>query len=319
MILTTDPALPYARPPLSKEFLRGDTDDVALHPVRWFKERSIELVPGTPVEAIDATQRCVAAGATRHRYRSLVLASGARPASLPVPGGDRALQLRSWADAERLRQVAADVQSAVIIGAGFIGCEAAASLAMRGLEVTVVAPDAAPQTKRLGAEAGERLLGLLTAAGVRYRGGVHVEAITPGGVALDDGTTIDAGLVLAATGVQPASDLARSADLQVDQGRVVVGADMATSAEGVYAAGDVALAYNATARRPLAVEHWGDALDQGAVAGVSASGATARWDGVPGFWTTIGETTAEILCLGRRVSVRSAGGARGRLHGLVLE
>jgi 3-phenylpropionate/trans-cinnamate dioxygenase ferredoxin reductase component len=296
-IFTADPDRPYARPPLSKEYLRGETDDVDLHPPQWYAQRSIDLVRCATVEDIDLAGRGLVVDGTTHRYKSLVIACGASPTPLPVPGGEHALQLRSRADADRLRCAAVGALNVLIIGAGFIGCEAAASLAMRGLVVSVVAPDAAPQTRRLGSEAGERLLGLLHEVGVRYVGGVEVEAIREDGVVLDNGTTMDADLVVAATGVQPSSDLAADG-LKVDQSRIVVGADMATSVHGVYAAGDVALAYNATARRHLAVEHWQDAVDQGAVAGANAAGRDATWDGVPGFWTTIGEATVKYHAWG---------------------
>jgi NADPH-dependent 2,4-dienoyl-CoA reductase/sulfur reductase-like enzyme len=215
-----------------------------------------------------------------------------------VPGGEKALLLRSLADAHRLRQAAADADSAVVIGAGFIGCEAAASLARRGIAVTLAAPQAVPQEKRLGAEAGERLRGLVTDAGVRYVGTVNVQEINDHGVRLDDGVTIHTELVMAATGVTPRTDLARAAGLEVRDGRIVVGADMATSAPGIYAAGDVALAHNTAAGRAVAVEHWQDALDQGAVAGASAAGADAKWGAVPGFWTTIGDATVKYHAWG---------------------
>ena len=179
----------------------------------------------------------------------------------------------------------------MVIGAGFIGCEAAASLAMRGLSVTLVAPDRVPQEKRLGADAGERLLDLVTGTGVRYVGGASVAAIDDDGVRLDDGVTIDCDLVLAATGVTPLGDLAAAAGLQMQDSRIVVGADMRTSAADVYAAGDVTFAFNAAAGRHLAVEHWQDAADHGTVAGAQAAGADATWDAVPGFWSTIGEAT----------------------------
>ncbi|MDT5095531.1 MAG: 3-phenylpropionate/trans-cinnamate dioxygenase ferredoxin reductase component [Mycobacterium sp.] len=297
-IVTTDGDVPYARPPLSKEYLRGESDDVELHEAQWYAERSIELVADATVDSVDLADRCVVVDRRRYHYQSLVLACGASPSSPPVPGGELALQLRSHADAAALRRAAADAESAVVIGAGFIGCEAAASLAKRGLRVTVVAPDAAPQTKRLGPEAAHRLLGLLDDAGVRYLGGVEVKTIHDRAVALDDGTRVDADLVLAATGVAPESDLAAAAGLKVDQSRIVVGADMQTSCEGVYAAGDVALAYNATARRYLAVEHWQDAADQGAIAGACAAGQVATWAGVPGFWSTIGDTTIKYHAWG---------------------
>jgi NADPH-dependent 2,4-dienoyl-CoA reductase/sulfur reductase-like enzyme len=296
-IVTADPALPYARPPLSKEFLRGDTDDVAMHPAEWYTERCIEIIRAR-VERIDTEGRFVVADGARHPYRALILACGSAPVPLPVPGGDRAHQLRSLADAQRLRTDGAHAESAVVIGAGFIGCEAAASLAMQGVSVTLVAPDDAPQVKRLGPEGGERLRALVIASGARYVGGVSVDAVHEGAVQLDNGATIDCDLVLAATGVRPQSDLAEAAGLDVAGSRIVVGADMRTSVDDVFAAGDVALAFNPTARRRIAIEHWQDAVDQGTVAGAVAAEAREEWDGVPGFWTTIGDATVKYHAWG---------------------
>lgn len=296
-ILTDDPALPYARPPLSKEFLRAETDDVFLHPSQWYAERRIDVVH-TPVESVDPGGRFVVADGQRHQYSSLVLACGSAPTPLPVPGGEHAYQLRSLADAARLRDDSVGSRSAVVIGAGFIGCEAAASLAQRGVSVTLVAPNAAPQDKRLGADAGERLRRLVTAAGARYVGGVAVEAVHDGAVQLDNGVTIDCDLVLAATGVHPRSELAEQAGLTMEQARVVTDAQMRTSASDVFAVGDAALAYNSTGGRHISVEHWQDAVDHGEIAGSVAAGAAARWDGVPGFWTTIGEATVKYHAWG---------------------
>jgi NADPH-dependent 2,4-dienoyl-CoA reductase/sulfur reductase-like enzyme len=297
-ILSTDPALPYARPPLSKDFLRAETEDVALHPAQWYGERSIELTSGLQVDRIDPQARTVTAGDTSLPYAALVLACGAAPARPPVPGGDVALQLRSLQDAQRLREAAGDADAAVVIGAGFIGCEAATSLARRGVAVTLVAPQAVPQEKRLGAEAGERLRRLVTDAGVRYVGEVAVVQIHADAVQLDNGVTIDCDLILAATGVDPRSRLGETAGLAIEDARIVVGADMQTSIPGIYAAGDVALAHNATAGRAVAVEHWQDAIDQGAIAGTNAAGGDAKWDGVPGFWTTIGDATVKYHAWG---------------------
>jgi len=126
-ILTADPALPYARPPLSKDYLRGETEDVALHPAQWYDDRSMELVGDLCVDRIDGQARTVIAGNTRFEYRAVVLACGATPAALAVSGGESALQLRSLTDAQRLRQAAIDAGAAVVIGASFIGCEAATS------------------------------------------------------------------------------------------------------------------------------------------------------------------------------------------------
>ena len=298
LVLSADPDLPYERPPLSKDFLRGDTDDVGLHPPEWFVERDVDLRHGEPVTEIDVEAHTVTVGGERITYGALVLACGAGPSPLPVPGGERALLLRALADARRLRDTAADAKSAVVIGAGFIGCEAAASLAMRGLSVTLVAPDDVPQEKRLGSEAGKRLLDLVTATGVRYVAGTSVTSVDQSGVRLDDGVTVDCDLVLAATGVTPHGEIAAAAGLNVRDGRIVVGADMRTSDSDVYAAGDVAFAFNTAAGRHVAVEHWQDAVDHGEVAGAQAAGGTATWHAVPGFWSTIGDTAVKYHAWG---------------------
>ena len=297
-ILTTDRDLPYARPPLSKEYLRGQTDDVGLHPQWWFDHKTIELVHNTTVDGLDLAERSVRAGDRRFRYDALILACGAAPVAPPMPGGARARVLRSLADAAALREAAKDASTAVVIGAGFIGCEAAASLALRGMSVTLVAPETLPQEARLGSAAAERLRELVIQAGARYVGGVNVEEINDVGLRLDNGVTIDCDLILAATGVAPQHRLAADAGLDVRDSRIVVDTHMSTSTKGVYAAGDVALARHAAAGRHLAIEHWQDATDQGAIAGTSAAGKRATWDGVPGFWSTIGEATIKYHAWG---------------------
>jgi len=297
-ILTTDRDLPYARPPLSKEYLRGQTDDVGLHPQWWFDHKTIELVHNTTVDGLDLAERSVRAGDRRFRYDALILACGAAPVAPPMPGGARARLLRSLADAAALREAAKDASTAVVIGAGFIGCEAAASLALRGMSVTLVAPETLPQEARLGSAAAERLRELVIQAGARYVGGVAVEEINDVGLRLDNGVTIDCDLILAATGVTPQHRLAADAGLDVRDSRIVVDTDMSTSTKGVYAAGDVALARHAVAGRHLAIEHWQDATDQGAIAGTSAAGKRATWDGVPGFWSTIGKATIKYHAWG---------------------
>jgi NADPH-dependent 2,4-dienoyl-CoA reductase/sulfur reductase-like enzyme len=297
-ILTADTDEPYQRPPLSKEFLRGETDDVSLHPSAWFAERDLDVTKAAPVDAIDVQAHTVTAAGRRYEYAHLILASGASPTPLPVPGGELALQLRSLQDAGRLRAAAQRAESAVVIGAGFIGCEAAASLALKGLSVTLVAPEKLPQEKRLGTAAGEKLVTLIEDAGARFSGGVCVKEIRAGAVVLDNGGTVTADLIVAATGVQPNSALAEAAGVPTEQSRIVVDAGMATRRPDVYAAGDVALAFNTTAGRAIVIEHWQDAADQGAVAGARAAGADAKWSSVPGFWTTIGDTTVKYHAWG---------------------
>ncbi|OBA80331.1 pyridine nucleotide-disulfide oxidoreductase [Mycobacterium sp. 1164966.3] len=297
-MMSADIDVPYARPPLSKEYLRGQTDDVALHPASWFGDQGIELILGAPVDRMDLSTRTVYAGDQRHPYDVLIVACGAAPAAPRVPGGQHALLLRSLADAAALRDAAETASSAVVIGSGFIGCEAAASLALRGLAVTLIAPEELPQEKRLGRQAAGRLRDLVTETGARHVGGVAVEEITDTGVRLDNGVAVDGELVLAATGVAPQSRIAAEAGLQLRDSRVVVGADMSTSTPGVYAAGDVALAWHEVAGRHLAIEHWQDATDQGAVAGACAAGQRAKWAEIPGFWTSIGDATVKYHAWG---------------------
>ncbi|WP_246397956.1 NAD(P)/FAD-dependent oxidoreductase [Mycobacterium vicinigordonae] len=297
-IFTADADVPYERPPLSKEYLRGETDDVTLHSADWFTDRAIELNLDCAVERLDLAERTVHINGRRHPFNTLVLACGVSPQPPPIPGGHRALLLRSLADATALRTAAHGADSAVVIGSGFIGCEAAASLARCNVAVTLVAPEPLPQERRLGADAATRLRDLVSDTGARHAGGVGVVEIFEAGVRLDNGVTIDCDLVLAATGVTPRSALAADAGLNIRDARVVVGSDMATSAEGVYAAGDLALARHTVAGRHLAVEHWQDATDQGAIAGAAAAGEQPKWDAVPGFWTTIGEATLKYHAWG---------------------
>ena len=164
-ILTADIDLPYARPPLSKEYLRGQTDDVSLHPAQWFADRAIEITRGAGSTGWTSSSARYSSARNAMRFDRLILACGAAPTAPPIPGGQRARLLRSLADARALREGADDADSAVVIGSGFIGCEAAASLALRGVPVTIVAPEPLPQEKRLGTAAAERLRDLVTETG----------------------------------------------------------------------------------------------------------------------------------------------------------
>ena len=297
-ILTADIDLPYARPPLSKEYLRGQTDDVALHPARWFDDRAIEITRGAEVDRLDVGVRAVFVGdaAPCVRQADLGLRGGAhRPTvsrratrTAVALAGRRRRTTRRRAD-RRVRR-GHRIRLHRLRGGRF--------LALRGVPVTLVAPEPLPQEKRLGTEAAERLRDLVNEAGARHVGGVTVEEITDAGVRLDSGVTIDSDLVLAATGVTPQSRVAAEAGLQIRDSRIVVDSDMATSAPDVYAAGDVALARHEVAGRHLAIEHWQDAVDQGSIAGACAAASPTKWSGVPGFWTSIGDATLKYHAWG---------------------
>jgi NAD(P)H-nitrite reductase large subunit len=229
-----------------------------------------------------------------------VLATGAEPKALPVPGATEewVLLLRSLATARVLRDRAVNANSAIVIGSGFIGCEAAASLAMRGLKTTLVTDEGIPHEARLGEAAGRRIQSWLEELGVELVLGDGVERIGDHAVHVPGREPIRGDLILMAAGVQPCAGLATDAGLEIEAGRVKTDAQMRTSDERVYAAGDVAFAYNSAAQRHLAVEHWGEALNMGEVAGQTVAGAQAQWDVAPGFWSTIGEHTLKYVAWG---------------------
>jgi 3-phenylpropionate/trans-cinnamate dioxygenase ferredoxin reductase component len=302
-ILAREPDPPYERPPLTKEFLRGESGREALPLVEpgWYAEREIELRTDAEVAEIDlgATTARTAAGED-YPFDRLLLATGADPIVPPVPGADGpAVQtVRRIGDAERLGEIGRG-DAALVVGSGFIGCEAAASLAIRGAEVTMATLEEAPQAERLGAEVAAEIGAWLGTLGVEILGEAELESIRPAGdrsarARFADGDERVADRVLLALGVERNDGLAAAAGLPVDDG-VQVGPTMAAADPRLLAAGDVGFAHNAAAGRRLRVEHWGEALNMGAVAGRTMAGAEAAWDVAPGFWSGIGDHTLKYV------------------------
>ncbi|HVW45491.1 MAG TPA: FAD-dependent oxidoreductase [Solirubrobacterales bacterium] len=298
-ILAREADPPYERPPLTKDFLRGETgrEELTLADPGWYEERAIGLRTGTEVAAIDLGGcRVLTAAGDEHPFDRLLLATGAEPPVPPIPGADGpgVQTLRRIGDSERLGELRAG-DRALVAGSGFIGCEAAASLAMRGVAVTVATLEAAPQVERLGPEVAAEIGAWLGALGVELLAEAELADLRPAG---DRSTrarftdrheeTVDR--VVLALGVERDDGLAAAAGLPVEDG-IEVDATMATPDPRVLAAGDVAFAFNASAGRRLRVEHWGEALNMGEVAGKTMAGAEAGWRVAPGFWSTIGEHT----------------------------
>lgn len=262
-IVTADIDEPYMRPPLSKEVLAGrkapeptPIDDLPAE---------VELRTGATVTAIDLEARALTAAGEQLTFERLVLATGSRNVAVPGADDDAEIhQLRSLDDARRLDAAATHARSSLVVGSGFIGCEAAASLAMRGVATTLVTPEEGPQLKRLGQQVSDQIASWLGDLGVELRTGVQVTGVAaPRTVHLDDGTTLAPDLVLAAVGVEPAAkDFLEGTGLQLHEGRVVADEYLA-AAENVWVVGDASRALNATAGRPIPVEHWGDALTMG--------------------------------------------------------
>ncbi len=308
-ILAAEEFHPYNRPPLTKEFLRGESamGDLPIEEEGFYRDNDVEVRLSTEAESLDA-QRCIVRlkDGEEVSYESCVLATGSRPLRIPVPGADdpEILSMRTIGDSTRLAErVGGGGKPAVaVVGSGFIGCEAAASLAMRGAEVSVVSMEEAPQKERLGEEVGERISAWLAEYGVDLRMNSVVEAIERGGegfqVRMEGGEGVMADAVLFATGVEPRIELAEAAGLELENGAVATDSSMRTSEPNIFAAGDIAFAYNESAGRRLRVEHWGDALEHGRIAGTTAAGGEERLSLAPGFWSAIGEKAIKYWAWG---------------------
>ena len=293
VLVGADPELPYERPPLSKDVLRGDAPlaSAFVHEASFYDERSIEVVTGTDAIRLDtAARRVDLSDGTSTRYTSLVLATGARPRRLDVRGGDLpgVHYLRTMADAARLRPVLGAGARVVVVGAGWIGSEVAASARAVGADVCLVDPAPVPLARVLGTRIGTMLRDLHADHGVTLRLGTAVAEL-PGArsvekVALADGRAEAADVVVVGIGVTPCDELARTAGLHVADG-VVVDEHLHATAPGVFAAGDVARAWHPHYRTHLRVEHWANARHQGTAAGTNAVGAHRAYLRLPYFYS----------------------------------
>jgi len=305
-IVTDEHRMPYNRPPLTKDFLRGESseDELPIEDETWLGEQDVRLVSGRVV-ALDHDKHAAAlSGGRELHYQACLLATGAEPTRLPVPGADHPA-VRVIRTLDHVRELTARLRAddhVVVIGSGFIGCEVAASLRRRGHEVTLVSDESEPNVDRLDTEPAKRIHSWLDEEGVKLHLGTEVEEIAAtgnGSLEVRAGAVGVAGrIVVMAAGVAPRTELATCAGLELASGAVPVDSSMRTARDGLYAAGDVAFAENRSAGRRLRVEHWGDALGQGEVAGRSAAGQPAHWDAVPGFWSTIGDHTLKYAAWG---------------------
>ncbi len=306
-LLAAEQHPPYRRPPLTKEYLRGEIerDELPIQPATWYMHSGVEFRPATPASTLDVERGVVGVeNGDEIPYDACVLSTGSEPVRPPIPGADdpEILTMRTVEDSTRLTSLAKEGTGAIIVGPGFIGCEAAASLAMRGVEGTIVSMGELPQGALLGEEAGQRIRRWLEGHGVTLRLGAKVEEFRRKGddfeVALAGGETLSTRTVLLGTGVRPRTELAEAAGLSVEPGGILADSSMRTEAPGVYAAGDISYAYNPSAGRRLHVEHWGEALNMGSIAGAVMAGKSDEWTAPPGFWSTIGPRTIKYTAWG---------------------
>jgi 3-phenylpropionate/trans-cinnamate dioxygenase ferredoxin reductase component len=284
---------PYERPPLTKEYLRGESEreKAYVHQADFYAEHDIELMSGATVTALDpAGSRVNFAGGADLAYDKLLLTTGAEPRRINVPGSELEgiHYMRTLADCDALRERLDAGGHVAVVGAGWIGSEFAASARQRGLEVTLIDPLELPNERIFGREIGSFYRDVHAQQGVQLLLGQGVDAFNGDGavrsVRVSDGTEVPCDFAVVGIGVTPRVALAEDAGLEVDNG-VVVDERLQSSAAGIYAAGDVASAWHPFFEQRIRVEHWANALNQGPAAAASMLGDTAAYERIPYFFS----------------------------------
>jgi NADPH-dependent 2,4-dienoyl-CoA reductase/sulfur reductase-like enzyme/nitrite reductase/ring-hydroxylating ferredoxin subunit len=289
VLIGADAALPVDRPNLSKDFLAGSAPEewLPLRPREFFDEHEIELALGERAVSVDASRKQVLLASGRsYAYDKLLLATGAEPVRLDLPGGDlpHVHYLRTLDNCRAIIAAAVNARRAVVVGASFIGLEVAASLRARDLEVHVIGPEAVPLERVMGAELGRFIRKLHEEHGITFHLGTTPRAIDASWVTLNNGERLSAELVVIGVGVRPEVAIAQSAGIAVDRG-VLVDEFLQTSAPDVFAAGDNARWPDPRSGERIRIEHWVVAQRQGRTAARNMLGMRERFDAVPFFWS----------------------------------
>jgi len=293
VLIGEESILPYERPPLSKDYLQGKTEvgKVFVHDERFYVDHDIDLRLSCSVKTIDAAGREVFLGSGEHlRYDTLLIATGSQPRRIGVPGADLkgVYYLRTMADSDKLRTAIGAGKRVVVIGAGWIGCEVAASARQLDTDVAMIEVGGLPLERVLGPELGRFYRDIHAENGVDLHFGVGVESIqgseSAEAVRLVDGTLVEGDVIVVGVGVTPRVELAESCGLALDNG-IVTDQYLATSSPDIYAAGDVANAWHPLFDRRIRLEHWSAALNQGPVAAKNMLGIPTPYDRVPYFFS----------------------------------
>jgi 3-phenylpropionate/trans-cinnamate dioxygenase ferredoxin reductase component len=285
--------LPYARPPLSKQYLRGEipVEQALVRPAVFYEQNRIELRLGVRATSVQPIDRLIYldTGRTVH-YDKLLIATGVRNRRPPIPGLDLpgVFDLRTLSDADALRDQIVSGRTAVVVGLGFIGCEVAASLRQKGLKVVGVDPSPAPLFRVLGHQVAQVMAGVHQDHGVttifddavaRFEGQGKVERVVT-----KRGRRVDCDFAVVGVGVEPAVELVTGSGIETDNG-ILVDEHCRSTVDGIFAAGDVANHYHPVFRRRLRVEHWQNAMQQGAAAARSLVETERPYDDVHWFWS----------------------------------
>jgi 3-phenylpropionate/trans-cinnamate dioxygenase ferredoxin reductase subunit len=293
VLIDDEPERPYERPPLSKDYLRGESprEKAYVHPEGFYGDKEIQLRTGTVAESIDVADReLLLQDGERMRFDRLLLASGAEPRRLPLLGAELAgvHYLRDLADADRLKAALAKSRRLVVIGGGWIGAEVAASARQLGLEVAIIEPADVLLGRTLGPRLGEFYADLHRDHGVELHTGVSPDRLEGEErverVRLHDGSVLDCDLIVVGIGVTPRTGLAEAAGVLVENG-VIATKRLETSVPGIYAVGDVASVYHPFYRRRVRVEHWANALNQPFAAARAMLGKPGAYDRLPYFFS----------------------------------
>ncbi len=288
-MISADDSPPTDRPNLSKDFLAGTAQEdwIPLRPPEFYSEQRIDLVLGARVSRLDLGKKeVVVEGGRTYQFGTLLIATGADPVHLDIPGATagQVRYLRTFADSKAIVAAASSAKRVLVVGASFIGLEVAASLRARNVDVHVVAPDSQPLERVMGEDVGQFIRKVHEGHGVTFHLGTTVKRVAGKAVTLGDGSSVDVDLIVAGVGVRPEIAWVEQAGLQIDRG-IAVNEYLETSAAGVFAAGDVARWPDPHTGDRIRVEHWVVAERQGQTAAKNMLGRRERFDAVPFFWS----------------------------------
>jgi 3-phenylpropionate/trans-cinnamate dioxygenase ferredoxin reductase component len=292
-----EPEPPYERPPLSKEYLRGEAEraDAYVNPPEWYEENGVELLSGTNVMSLDPEARTAKLqGGDEVSFDKALIATGAMVNILRVEGAENEgiHYLRAFGNSDAIRNDAKGAEHVVLIGGSYIGAEVAASLTAKGTKCTIVTMEEIALSRTFGEEAGRWFHRLLESNGVTIHGGEELEAFEGDGrvkgVVTKSGLAIECDAVVVGAGVRPDAMLAERASLEVDDG-IVCDSKLQASAEGIYAAGDCCSYQSVVHGRRIRVEHWDVAMQQGMHAARNMLGADADYEVVPYFFSDLAD------------------------------
>jgi 3-phenylpropionate/trans-cinnamate dioxygenase ferredoxin reductase subunit len=298
LVVGREPEPPYERPPISKDYLRGEAgrEEAYVNPPAWYEENGVELLTGRNVLSLDAGARTAKVqGGEEVAFGKALLATGAMVNILRVEGAENEgiHYLRAFGNADAIRADAEAAGHVVLIGGSYIGCEVAASLAARGTSCTIIAMEDVALSRTFGEEAGRWFQGRLEEHGVAFHGGESLSAFEGDGrvraVVTESGLAVECDTVVVGAGVRPDATLAQRAGLEVDATGIVCDSKLQASVEGIYAAGDCCSYESVVHDRRIHVEHWDVAMQQGIKAAANMLGAEEDYDVVPYFFSDLAD------------------------------